>query len=120
MAALPAPFDSLPPTGVNNTLILWAIYRSVTGAGGSSGSSGMVVSDPDTAPASNASAVTPSDATVLAVTRGLYIGTGGDVVVTMEGGGDVTFANAQDGSILPIKVTKVKSATSASDIVALR
>jgi hypothetical protein len=73
-----------------------------------------------TRPASRALAITPSDATVLEVTRGLYIGTTGDVVVDMaEQGTSITFANVASGQILPIQVTKVRAATGASNIIAL-
>ena len=50
----------------------------------------------------------------------LYVGTGGDVKVDMFKSGTVTFSNVQDGSYLPIKVTKVyKTGTTASDMLAL-
>lgn len=32
---LAAPFDSLPPPGVNDTRLLWAIYQQLGGGGGS-------------------------------------------------------------------------------------
>jgi len=73
-----------------------------------------------TVSAYNAKDVTPNDVTALAVTRGLYIGTGGTVHVTMAYKTEVTFANVPDGSILPVQVVKVWAAgTSASDIIAL-
>lgn len=73
-----------------------------------------------TRPAAKAVAVTPSDATTLPVTRGLYVGTLGDVVVDMaDQGTDITFTNVANGTFMPIQVTKVKAATSASDILAL-
>lgn len=74
-----------------------------------------------TSPADNAVAVTPSDSTDLAyVSRALYIGTGGNLVVTMAGGGDVTFSNIPDGSILPIRVSRVKAtSTTASGIISI-
>lgn len=71
-----------------------------------------------TAPAFRGAAVTPSDSTVLANTRALYIGTGGNLTVTMVDGNDVVFSNVAAG-IFPIQVTKVKAATTASNIVAL-
>lgn len=53
-------------------------------------------------------------------TRGLYVGGAGDVVVTPAGGGaDVTFAAVPAGTILPIQVLLVKTASTASNIVAL-
>ena len=52
-------------------------------------------------------------------TRALYVGTGGDVVADMAGGNTVTFAGVQDGSILPIRVTALGTATTATGIVGL-
>jgi len=72
-----------------------------------------------TVAAHGAKAVTPSDSTVLEITRGLYIGTGGDVSVIMADGDDVTFLAVPTGSILPVQVSKVKAATAATDILAL-
>ncbi len=70
-------------------------------------------------PASNAAAVTTHDTNELTyVTRGLYIGGAGSVVVTI-GGSDVTFSGVPAGTILPIRVTKVKTASTATLIVAL-
>jgi len=70
-------------------------------------------------PASDAFAITKSDSTVIAA-RALYVGTAGDVVVTTRGGTDVTFKNVPAGSILPVRATKVKVATTAADIVGLQ
>lgn len=74
-----------------------------------------------TSPADNATAVTPSDSTDLAYTsRALYVGGAGNIVVTMAGGGDVTFAAVPAGSILPVRVTRVKStSTTATSIINL-
>ena len=52
-------------------------------------------------------------------TRALYVGTGGTVVAEMAGGNTVTFAGVQDGSILPIRVTALGTATTATGIVGL-
>ena len=72
------------------------------------------------APADEAAAVAKSDSTVIPKTRGLYIGTTGDVVVTMaKTGGPITFTAVPAGVILPICVTQVLAATTASNIVAL-
>lgn len=50
----------------------------------------------------------------------LYVGTGGDLVVTTVGGDKITFVNIQDGSFLPIQVVKVwATGTTADDIIAL-
>ena len=54
------------------------------------------------------------------VTRGLYIGTGGDVTVVMAGGGTITYANVPSGYVLSARVLQVlESGTDASDLVAL-
>lgn len=72
------------------------------------------------APYMGAVAVTPSDATVLRTTRGLYIGGAGNVAVTMFSGDVVTFTAPVLGTILPLVVTKVMATnTSATLIVAL-
>lgn len=74
-----------------------------------------------TSPADNAAAVTPSDSTDLAFTsRALYVGGAGNIVATMAGGGDVTFTAVPSGSILPVRVTRVKAtSTTATSIVNL-
>lgn len=74
------------------------------------------------APARSAVAVTPSDDTDLAqMSRSLYVGTGGNVEVNMaDTGTAVVFVNVQDGTLLPIRVTRVLDAnTTASNIVSL-
>ena len=73
-------------------------------------------------PARDAAAVTPHNTNDLdEVTVSLYVGTAGDVKVNMAQTGDaITFPNVQDGSILPVQVTRVyDTGTTASDIVAL-
>lgn len=76
-------------------------------------------------PANDAVAVTPSDVTVIPVTRALYIGTGGTLVVHMAGNGagpqaaTATFTNVAAG-IFPIQVDQVLSTgTTATGILAL-
>ncbi len=75
----------------------------------------------ETISASHASAVTPSDVTVFdSSTRGLYIGVAGDVTLTMESGGSITFVGVLAGSILPVRCTQVLSTgTTAASLVAL-
>jgi hypothetical protein len=69
--------------------------------------------------AHGAVAVVESDATLLPVTRALYIGVTGDVVVTMaDGQTPITFKSVAVG-ILPVQVTQVLVATTATDILAL-
>lgn len=73
-----------------------------------------------TRPAAKAVAVTPSDSTDLGVTRGLYVGGAGDVVVTMaEQGTNITFVGVPAGTFMPIQVRLVMAATSATSILAL-
>lgn len=79
-------------------------------------------SDSLIAPANNAFQVTPSDAVELtAVTKALFIGTGGDIVVRpVEGSQDIIFRNLQSGSILDIRASAVReTGTTANDIVGL-
>lgn len=72
-----------------------------------------------TVPGHGAFAVTPSDSTVLPVTRALYVGTTGNVAVMMADDMTITFSTVPVG-ILPIQVQKVLSTgTTASNIIAL-
>lgn len=73
------------------------------------------------APARNAAAVVPSDTNDLAqVARGLFIGQAGDVAVVMADGATVIFPNVQAGSLLPLRVTRVRSSgTTATGLVAV-
>jgi hypothetical protein len=72
-----------------------------------------------TVAASRAVAVTTSDATIIPVTRALYIGTGGTLVVRMAGDQtNCTFLNVAQG-VFPIQVDMVLTATTATGIVAL-
>lgn len=70
-------------------------------------------------PASNAAALTPSDSTDLAnVTRAVYVGTGGDLKVTMRGGQTVTYKNLPQGITKPIRVARVwATGTTAADLM---
>lgn len=79
------------------------------------------VQDAFDGPARAAEVVSPDDSTDLTnVSRALWVGTGGDLVVIMQNGDTVTFANVPNGSLLPIAVSRVKSTlTTADDIVAL-
>lgn len=71
--------------------------------------------------ASHAFAVTEHDTDELAqIPRALFIGTGGDLVVNMaDSDTDITFKNVPSGAVLDIQVRRVKTATTAADIVAL-
>lgn len=72
-------------------------------------------------PAFDGVAVTPSDSTDLTnICRALYIGVTGDVAVITKGGTTLTFKNAQQGSIIPVRCSRVRSTnTTASSIIAL-
>jgi hypothetical protein len=79
----------------------------------------------------NAEVVTPDDNNDLTLGGGairegsnngacLYIGTGGNIKVTMLGGQVVVFRNVVDGTFMPIQVRKVwADTTDAQDILAL-
>ncbi len=82
---------------------------------------GMLYGDP-CAPAYNQVAVTPDDDDLIPETRGLYIGTAGDVTVlpAVPGATAVLYASVPGGTILPVRVVKVlDTGTDADDIVAL-
>lgn len=72
-------------------------------------------------PASNATLLTTSDSADLVNTsRGLYIGTAGNMKVTMLGGTTLLFTGLAAGSILPIRATRVwATTTTASTIINL-
>lgn len=72
------------------------------------------------APAFNGAAVTPSDVTEIPVSRALYIGSGGTMVVVMAEGAQLTFVGVPTGVILPLQVKKVlATGTTAASILAL-
>ena len=62
--------------------------------------------------------ITTSDSTTYEpVLQALYVGTGGTVVYTNINQEDITLTNVPNGAWLPIRATKVKTGTTASDIV---
>jgi len=65
-------------------------------------------------------ALTTSDVKQSINLRGLFVGTGGDVVVKSNDGEVVTFKNVPDGSYLPIITDTVTTATTAADLVRFR
>lgn len=74
----------------------------------------------DTAAAYKGVAVTKSDATILPATRGLWVGGAGNLsVIFADGGSAVSIVGVAAGTLVPIQVTKVMDATTATDIVAL-
>ncbi len=73
-------------------------------------------------PASRLEAITPDDNNDLSqITRALWVGTGGNVKVDGHYAGEaVILSNVPDGTVLPIRVSKVYATdTTAADIVAL-
>jgi len=66
-------------------------------------------------------AVTPSDSADLAnVTRGVYVGGAGDLTVINAAGTTVTFKAVPAGTLLPIRVARIKATlTTATNLVAL-
>lgn len=72
-------------------------------------------------PATRVAAVTASNSTDLTGARGLFVGGAGNVSVRMVGDPETTvvFTGVVAGSILPVRVTRVMAATTATDITAL-
>ena len=72
-------------------------------------------------PATLAFAVTPNDgADLTEVTRALYVGGGGTIVAVLSAGSEVTFTGIAGGSVLPIRVRRIKAAgTTATAILGL-
>jgi len=60
-------------------------------------------------------AVTPSDSADLAnVTRGVYVGGAGDLTVINAAGTTVTFKAVPAGTLLPIRVARIKATLTSS------
>lgn len=73
-----------------------------------------------TSPPEDAAEITPSDTidSAVAVTRALYVGVAGDIVLLMYGGATVTLRSVPSGSFLPLRVRRVlASGTTADGIV---
>jgi hypothetical protein len=60
-----------------------------------------------------------SNTNKFASVRGIYVGTGGDVVLSnIDGSGDVTHKNVQSGAVLPASgANMIKTTSTASDFV---
>ena len=70
----------------------------------------------------DAAVITPDDASVLhyLTTRGIYVGSAGDLRVRTEGGTDVTFKGVAGGTVVLIRAEQVmRTGTTAGDLVAL-
>jgi len=73
------------------------------------------------APAQDAAAIVPNDATVLdPPARALWVGTAGNLTVVTRLGTEVTFSNVPAGTLIEVSVSKVKStSTTAGSIVGM-
>lgn len=73
------------------------------------------------APAAHAETVTPSDGTDLTyASRAVWVGGAGNMAVVMLSGAAVTFTGIAAGTLLPIRVSRIKSTgTTATTILAL-
>lgn len=70
--------------------------------------------------ATGGAAVTKSDSTDLGVTRALWVGGAGDLAVQfVDTATTVTLTGVPAGTLLPIQVSKVMAATTATSITAL-
>lgn len=72
-------------------------------------------------PAATGFGVIPDDDVDLPeTTRGLYLGSGGDLAVVMLSGTSLVLTNVPGGAILPLRVTRVlETGTTAAGIVGL-
>lgn len=73
-------------------------------------------------PATGAEPITPSNTVEMdAISRGIYVGVGGDIVVVpASGDGTILFKGAVAGSIIPIRAKRVNATgTTATDLVSL-
>lgn len=78
--------------------------------------------DSPIAPATHLFQIVPSDAVeVDRVTKGIYVGTAGDLsLLSVEGSTPVTFRNVAAGTVLDVRIRKVlQSGTTAADLVGL-
>lgn len=66
----------------------------------------------------DAVAITPSDTVNLTTPAVIYVGTGGNVVVTTAQGTKITFTGVQGGTVIPVQVLRVwNTNTTASGLV---
>lgn len=63
-------------------------------------------------------AIIAADTDLAQIPRALWVGTGGDLALLMDGV-TVTLTNVPDGTLVPVRPTQVKAATTASEIVGL-
>jgi len=71
-------------------------------------------------PSADATEITPADVDLPFKTRGIYVGVSGDLAVVMaDSKNTVTFVGVAAGSVLPLMVTQIKAATTATGVIAL-
>lgn len=116
---LPRPFIVTVPDGTGD--LTFDALDIADPANGEFGS-GLTVSTPAIAGASSATAIAPNDSTDIPVTRGLYVGVGGDVAVLFaDDSTAVTLKGLLAGVVYPLRVKRVRATgTTATNIVALR
>jgi hypothetical protein len=73
-----------------------------------------------TSPPENGAAISPSDSADLPfVSRALYVGSGGDLAVRLQDGTDLVLANLAPGTLMPIRVARVRATgTTAGQVLA--
>lgn len=69
--------------------------------------------------AEGAAVLSESDTVSFPPTRAVYVGGAGNLVVTMKNGVDCTFTDVPAGTLLPISITKFKTASTATLVVGL-
>lgn len=70
-----------------------------------------------TGPAAFAKVITPADSDLDDVTRSIYIGGTGNLAVTMLGGGIVLFSAIPAGTVLPIRVSQIRSTLTTATLI---
>jgi hypothetical protein len=72
-------------------------------------------------PATHGFAVSPSDGSDLTeTTRAVYVGASGNLAVTLSSGADVTLTGVPGGTLLPLRLRRIKATgTTATAIVGL-
>ncbi|MEQ8600643.1 MAG: hypothetical protein RLP98_12050 [Devosia sp.] len=73
------------------------------------------------APATHGFAIAPNDGADLSeITRAVYVGSSGALAVTFASGAELVLPNVPAGSLLPLRVQRVRATgTTATDIVGL-
>lgn len=74
-----------------------------------------------TSPSTHGFAITPDDNAALPQTiRAIYVGTAGNITMTLAEDAELVFANIPAGTILPIRAKSVSATgTTASDLIGL-